>query len=529
MAKLVGWILMLGATIAGIGDWNSFRLPTVGWAFELTRELGILAPADWYAGGELPWLGWIFNIGVWVAGAWLVASFSGSTKFRPLTLRRMQRFREIKRGYWSLIILLLFAFLATLDFVLVGSEALAVKHQGKWTFPAFSTTIEKGEDYGQEGEGASGPPDYRMLKKEWKKADSSDKVILPLWPYSPTGDVIAALATPLKQEGETLYEGRKKFNGYASQVYDLERPELRHLSFRHRDGLRDGRAEGWNEKQERIYGATYRKGKLVLGSESYSGEGTKEEFLAQETSDLVHVHFQPAPPSRDHWLGTTSQGYDVISYLYGGLQANFQAALVYIPLVYAIGVSIGLLMGYFGGTFDLVVQRIIEVLSNIPFLFVVMIISLSVPPGMKEGYGLWIIVGILVAFGWMGMTYLMRTAALKEKSRDYVAAARVMGASTPRILSKHLLPNSVSIVVTLVPFSVSGLVMSLAALDYLGFGVPARYATWGKLLREGLDYLSSPWLAATAFFALVSLLILVTFVGEAVREAFDPKKFSFYK
>ncbi len=141
MAKLVGWILMLGATIAGIGDWNSFRLPTVGWAFELTRELGILAPAEWYAGGELPWLGWIFNIGVWVAGAWLVASFSGSTKFRPLTLRRMQRFREIKRGYWSLIILLLFAFLATLDFVLVGSEALAVKHQGKWTFPAFSTTI----------------------------------------------------------------------------------------------------------------------------------------------------------------------------------------------------------------------------------------------------------------------------------------------------------------------------------------------------------------------------------------------------
>ena len=243
----------------------------------------------------------------------------------------------------------------------------------------------------------------------------------------------------------------------------------------------------------------------------------------------MNVHFQPSPPSREHWLGTTAQGYDVISYLYGGLQANFQAVLVFIPLVYAIGVSIGLLMGYFGGTFDLIVQRFIEVLSNVPFLFVVMIISLGVPDSLKEDYGLWIIVAILVVFGWMGMTYLMRTAALKEKSRDYVAAARVMGASTPRILTKHLLPNSVSIVVTLIPFSISGLVLSLASLDYLGFGVPARYATWGKLLREGLDNLSSPWLAATAFLALVSLLILVTFVGEAVREAFDPKKFSFYK
>ena len=186
-------------------------------------------------------------------------------------------------------------------------------------------------------------------------------------------------------------------------------------------------------------------------------------------------------------------------------------------------------MGYFGGTFDLVVQRLIEILSNVPFLFVVMILSLAIPASLKEDYGIWIIVGILVLFGWMGMTYLMRTAALKEKSRDYVAAARVMGASTPRILRKHLLPNSISIVVTLVPFSISGLVMSLASLDYLGFGVPPEYATWGQLLREGLQNLSASWLAATSFGALVILLVLVTFVGEAVREAFDPKKFSYYK
>ena len=186
-------------------------------------------------------------------------------------------------------------------------------------------------------------------------------------------------------------------------------------------------------------------------------------------------------------------------------------------------------MGFFGGAFDLTVQRIIEVLSNMPFLFVVMIASTAVPERLKEAAGLWIIVGILVIFGWMGMTYYMRTSALKEKQRDYIAASRVIGASTPRILFRHLLPNSVAIIVTLVPFSISGLVLALTSLDYLGFGVPAKYATWGQLLRDGLEFLSAPWLVTASFLVLFGLLILITFVGEAVREAFDPKKFSYYR
>ena len=205
---------------------------------------------------------------------------------------------------------------------------------------------------------------------------------------------------------------------------------------------------------------------------------------------------------------------------------NFKAALFYIPAVYLIGITVGLLMGFFGGSFDLIVQRLIEIFSNIPFLFIVIIISSSVPEDMK---GLGIILVILVLFGWMGMTYLMRTAAYKEKARDYVEASRVLGASTPRIIFKHILPNTVAILVTLVPFSVSGIVMSLTSLDYLGFGLPPQYATWGALLRDGLDNLSSPWLVLSAFTCLVTLLILVTFIGEAVREAFDPKKYTFYK
>ena len=283
----------------------------------------------------------------------------------------------------------------------------------------------------------------------------------------------------------------------------------------------------------RIYGAQYRDGELVEGSRSWNGIGDIEQFLDKKSTSPREVYYAPSPPSyRDgqkHLLGTTSRGYDVVAYLFGGLQVNFKAALVYIPLVYILGVSIGLLMGFFAGWFDNIFQRFIEILSNVPFLFVVMIASTAVPEKLKESAGLWMILSILLIFGWMGMTYLMRTSALKEKQRDYIAASRVIGASTPRILFRHLLPNSIAIVITLVPFSVSSLILSLTSLDYLGFGLPAKYATWGQLLRDGLDNLAAPWLATSSFIVLVGLLILITFIGEAVREAFDPKKFSFYR
>jgi microcin C transport system permease protein len=143
--------------------------------------------------------------------------------------------------------------------------------------------------------------------------------------------------------------------------------------------------------------------------------------------------------------------------------------------------------------------------------------------------GLPIILTILIIFGWMGITALMRTAAYRDKERDYIAAARVLGAGTPRIILRHLLPNTVAIIVTLVPFTMSSLIFSLTALDYLGFGLPPKYATWGRLLNDGLSNLSAPWLVSSTFFVLVGLLVLITFIGEAVREAFDPKKYSYYR
>lgn len=534
MLRLIGWLLLLGGILGAVGEVQGWELPTVRWPFHMSRELGPLRGMDVDGVPGFPWFGWLWTGLVILLGLWMVIRLWSGTHFSPITLRRMERFREIKRGYYSLIIILVLAAVASLDHVLVGSEALAVKYDGKWTYPAFSRTVEKGKDYGVDGEGADAPADYRFLQRSMEKEGSKlGRVIMPLLQYDPTGDTITSVSTPLEEREGVLYEGNERFNGWAARSYDPDVPERRHVRYKYREGVRAGEADGWTEAGERVYGAIFKDGKLKPGSVSWNGEGSVEDFLAIGSSPLGQVHFPPAPPtirgSSVHLLGTTPQGADVVAYLFGGLQVNFKAALFYIPVVYLLGVTIGLLMGYFGGVFDLVVQRLIEILSNIPFLFVVMIASTAIPPKLKESAGLWIILGILVLFGWMGMTYVMRTAALKEKARDYIAASRVIGAGTPRILFRHLLPNSIAIVVTLIPFSVSALILSLTSLDYLGFGLPPKYATWGRLLGEGLRNLSSPWLVSSAFLVLVTMLVLVTFVGEAVREAFDPKKFSYYR
>jgi len=320
---------------------------------------------------------------------------------------------------------------------------------------------------------------------------------MPFIPYDPTGDTITAISKNVEVKDGVAYSSLsgKKYNGLAAKLHFEDDPKSIHLRYKYRNGVRTGETIGKNIKRQTVYIATYKEGVLI--KESYTGEGSKEDFLALDSTPLRRIFYNPSPSSyKDkHLLGTDSKGNDIFAYLYGGLQVNFKAALLYIPCVYAVGITVGLLMGYYGGTFDIIIQRIIE----------------------------------LAIFGWMGMTYLMRTAALKEKARDYVAAARVMGATTPRIIFKHILPNSVAIIVTLVPFSVSAVVLALTSLDYLGFGLPPEYAAWGKLLQDGLANLSAPWIVASAFFMLVLILILVTFIGEAVREAFDPKKFTTYR
>ena len=354
-------------------------------------------------------------------------------------------------------------------------------------------------------------------------------LVMPLIPYAPTGDAQPPLLQDLTEsEGQYLTTKGEPYSGLAARVYASEggtEEVSLHIRYRLREGRLSGPADGWNCAGDRVYSASYGEGAEML-SQEYYGEGRLSDFKKASEQGLKVVQYHPAPPNRDHLLGTDSSGNDVLAYLFGGLQVNIQAALFYIPCVYCIGVTIGLLMGYFGGIFDLVLQRIIEALEAIPFLFVILIISSVIPIEFK---GLGMILGILIAFGWMGKTYLMRTAAYREKARDYVASARVIGASNLRVLIKHILPNILSILVTVIPFAISGVVTSITSLDYLGFGLPPRYASWGKLLNDGLSNLSSPWLVSAAFLVLVTLLILITFVGEAVREAWDPRKFTTYR
>lgn len=522
--RKVAWFILVASVIAAIAEVIGLHLPTVSWAYTLSSKVSWLH-SEVGAGESLEkfvWFGHAMSIvGIAVAVLILIINPVGK-ELLPSTKIRLSRFKSNTRGYVSFWIILAMILLAGLDQVVVGKRALFVKTDTGMYFPAFSRQVYYGKDFGLTGDKASAEADYRLLKKQ-----GANTVVMPLVPYDPTQDTAKVPFVELEEAaGVLLGVDGDAMNGSVSTLYDGD-SESRHMIYDYRKGLKQGLVMGRDKKGVPVYEARYDNGVLVEGSENYSGkEMGLAAFLAAGDGRLCKVFFHAAPPGKEHLLGTTPLGSDMVAYLYGGLQINIKAALIYIPMIYLIGVSLGLLMGFLGGVFDLIFQRLIEIFSTIPFLFVVIIFS-SLLDAKDRGLGL--ILLILIAFGWMGMTYLMRTAAMKEKARDYVAAARVSGASTSRIIFTHILPNTVAILVTLVPFSISGIIMSLTALDYLGFGLPSEYATWGTLLKDGLANFSKPWLVASSFTALVSTLVLVTFVGEAVRDAFDPKKFTTYK
>lgn len=544
--RSIGIFTLILGLLAAFGEWCGIDFPTARWFFEASRDVPWLKwkfGADtlvfnWfgtsiihfrYSAFDFLWFGWLSaGILVCVGVALIIASFTAGPP-NPVALRRIRRFKEIKRGYYSLVILLGLAALAALDQVVVGKEALAVRYNGEWSYPAFRTKPFKGSDFGIAGEGADAPVSYRKLKANFRSgtSDARAMVVMPLVPFGSTDDTLQPRSKSLVERDGIYYESgrRTPFFGLAAKYHDVEEGRF-HLRYTLRGGKLSGAVDGWDAAGERVYSAEYEGGEKV--KEKYAGGGTVGGFLAMDSSALRVVKYHPAPPMPEegNWLGTTSQGYDVLAYLYGGLQVNFKAALIFLPIVYAMGITIGMLMGYLGGWFDLAMDRLIEVFSNMPFLFVVIIFYSMVPEQFK---GLPVILAILILFGWMGIGTLMRTAAYRDKERDYISAARVLGAGTPRIIFRHLLPNTVAIIVTLVPFTMSGLVSSLTALDYLGFGLPPEYATWGRLLNDGLSNLSAPWLVSSTFFVLVGLLVLITFIGEAVREAYDPKKHSYYR
>lgn len=534
MIKRLAWTLLICGMLGILGEMLGLRLPTLSWPFSLGLSMPLFSwkfdteiTNAFLNEGRFQWFGWLCMSGLIILGLWLLRQPASRFKPTPITRRRWERFRSIKRGYVSLWIVIILTGLCAMDQTLVGKRALVVHYDGHWYFPALVQKQYPGGVFGMTGDAADGEANYRILKNTFRKEKTGGNfVLMPLVPYDPTEDSQRPSLEPLELKDGLLYKegSHKPFSGMASRFYDTD-THRQHLRFRFRKGLADGPVTGWLADGTEAYSSRWKQGRMQ--SESWSGHTDVNEFLKATPEEYYIIHYHPAPPLQGgHLLGTTSQGLDIVSYLFGGLQVNIKAALLFLPCVYLVGITIGMMMGYYGGWFDLIVQRLIEIFSQIPYLLVIIIISSMIPLSWR---GLPMILGILILFSWMGMTYQLRTSTMKEKARDYVAAARVLGASTPRILFLHILPNLVAILVTLIPFSVSALILALASLDYLGFGLPDKYASWGRLLNDGLNYLSSPWVVSSAFFALVSTLLLVTFIGEAVREAFDPKKFTTYK
>ena len=253
----------MGALLGAVGEIWAIEFPTVRFPFTLSRGVGFLG-LDLEGGAIFPWFGWLVTALFLLLGIFSEIAFARGFSFTPITLRRIERFKSIKRGYYSLIVILALAAVASLDHLLVGNEALIVQRDGEWHWPAFSRQLEKGEAFGLTGDEAQSPPDYRDLQRRFSDAGEGDWVLMPLLPYASTGDTVTAVSTALEVSSDGFATvGGQPFSGLASQVYDLARPERMHLRFRFRDGLKDGPADGWDEERNRIYGALYEKGELA--------------------------------------------------------------------------------------------------------------------------------------------------------------------------------------------------------------------------------------------------------------------------
>ncbi len=219
-----------------------------------------------------------------------------------------------------------------------------------------------------------------------------------------------------------------------------------------------------------------------------------------------------------NWLGTDDQGRDVLARVIYGFRISVLFALILTILSSIIGIVAGATQGYFGGRVDLVFQRVLEVWSSIPELYVLIIISSMLIPGF------WTLLFILLAFNWVSLVGVVRAEFLRGRNLEYVTAARALGLSNIKIMFKHLLPNATVATLTFLPFKLSGAIGALTALDFLGLGLPPGSASLGELLAQGKANLQAPWLGLTAFFTIAVLLSLLIFIGEAVRDALDPRK-----
>ncbi|MGH6735675.1 MAG: ABC transporter permease [Methyloceanibacter sp.] len=233
----------------------------------------------------------------------------------------------------------------------------------------------------------------------------------------------------------------------------------------------------------------------------------------------VERGFHPCDASLEwNWLGTDDQGRDVVARIIYGFRISVLFGLALTLFASIIGVAAGAVQGYFGGWTDLLFQRFIEIWTSVPQLYLLIIVAAVIEPNF------WILLGILLAFSWVALVGVVRAEFLRARNFEYVTAARALGLSNMRIIFKHLLPNAMVATLTFMPFILNGSITTLTSLDFLGFGLPPGSPSLGELLAQGKDNLQAPWLGLTAFFVIAVMLSLLIFVGEAVRDALDPRK-----
>ena len=287
--------------------------------------------------------------------------------------------------------------------------------------------------------------------------------------------------------------------------------------------------------EDRLYFPVFEN---VLESD-YGGEFTTEaEYLDDYVRDLIEnkgsiywplirysydtINYNlpsPAPsfPTKENWIGTDDQGRDVVARLIYGFRISVIFGLVLTILSSIVGVAAGAVQGYFGGRIDILGQRFIEIWSGLPVLFLLIILSSFVEPNF------WWLLLIMLLFSWMGLVGVVRAEFLRGRNLEYVRAARALGMSHIRIMSRHILPNAMVATMTFMPFILSGSITTLTALDFLGFGLPPGSPSLGELRAQGKANLHAPWLGISGFADIALQLSLLVFIGEGVRDAFDPR------
>ncbi len=466
-------------------------------------------------------------------------------RFSPVLRRRAARFRQIRRGYWSYIVITTL-FTASLFLELTVSEkALYVRCGDRWAMPAvmhwLDTTVpfvqfryfQRASDFGLASDSQL---DYRAFARLCDDPGSIAADLAarrgrlarevaalgapppaPRAPVAPVEPAPGASAAEVSRYKDALFEFEMNLEDYERARPQIEAKhasalELYTLKGRALDTQRDDIARIEASYERFTSGAA----SIVMPLYPY---GPDERLLSEFPDERP-----PIPPRLAHPLGLTDNAADVLCQVLYGFRIAMVFALIVAGLGFAIGILVGGAMGYYGGWVDILVQRFIEIWGSIPFLFTMMILASIIKPGL-----LVLAFMMLILRSWMGITYLIRGEFYREKARDYVQAAKSIGVSDWTIITKHILPNSLVPVVTSAPFAIVAYIGSLVSLDFLGFGLKPGTPSWGYLLQQGkthVGHMPNFFLIVVPSAVFAGTLFLVVMIGEAVREGFDPKVFS---